>query len=80
MTVGLTIKFIGTIMDLLLPWILAYMIDDVVPLRNVPMILWWGAAMLFCSVLAVVTNIIANRMGGARGEKHDRGAAPRFVF
>ena len=62
MTVGLTIKFIGTIMDLLLPWILAYMIDDVVPLRNVPMILWWGAAMLFCSVLAVVTNIIANRM------------------
>lgn len=62
MTVGLMIKFIGTIMDLLLPWILAYMIDDVVPLRNVPMILWWGAAMLFCSVLAVVTNIIANRM------------------
>ncbi len=62
MTVGLTIKFIGTIMDLLLPWILAYMIDDVVPLRNVPMILWWGATMLFCSVLAVVTNIIANRM------------------
>lgn len=62
MTAGLIIKFIGTIMDLLLPWILAYMIDDVVPLRNVPMILWWGAAMLFCSVLAVVTNIIANRM------------------
>ncbi len=62
MSVGLTIKFIGTIMDLLLPWILAYMIDDVVPLRSVPLILWWGGAMLVCSVLAVVTNIVANRM------------------
>lgn len=62
MSVGLTIKFVGTIMDLLLPWILAYMIDDVVPLRSVPLILWWGGAMLICSVLAVVTNIVANRM------------------
>ena len=62
MSVGLFIKFVGTIMDLLLPWILAYMIDDVVPLRSVPLILWWGGAMLVCSVLAVVTNIIANRM------------------
>ncbi len=62
MSVGLTIKFIGTIMDLLLPWILAYMIDDVVPLRSVPLILWWGGAMLVCSALAVVTNIVANRM------------------
>lgn len=62
MSVGLLIKFVGTIMDLLLPWILAYMIDDVVPLRSVPLILWWGGAMLVCSVLAIVTNIIANRM------------------
>lgn len=26
-----TIKFIGTMMDLVLPWLLAYMIDSVVP-------------------------------------------------
>ena len=62
MTLGLSIKFLGTIMDLLLPYILAYMIDDIVPTKNVPFILIWGGVMLFCSVLAVVTNIVANRM------------------
>jgi ATP-binding cassette subfamily B multidrug efflux pump len=62
MVLGLLIKFTGTIMDLLLPWILAYTIDDVVPLRNVQLILLWGAVMIFCSVAALVTNIVANRM------------------
>lgn len=62
MILGLIIKFTGTIMDLLLPWILAYTLDDIVPLRNVPRILLWGGIMLFCSVAALVTNIVANRM------------------
>lgn len=31
MTIGFIIKFIGTIMDLCLPWIPAYMIDTVIP-------------------------------------------------
>jgi len=62
MILGLTIKFTGTIMDLLLPWILAYTIDDIVPLGNVKLILIWGVAMILCSVVAVIANILANRM------------------
>ncbi|HEY5586642.1 MAG TPA: ABC transporter ATP-binding protein [Ruminiclostridium sp.] len=62
MTLGLMLKFIGTIMDLLLPWILAYTIDDIVPSHDVPLILIWGVIMILCSVVALVTNIIANRM------------------
>ena len=31
MLIGFVIKFVGTIMDLCLPWILAYMIDTVIP-------------------------------------------------
>ena len=62
MTLGFVIKFIGTIMDLFLPWILAYLIDEVVPLRSVPLILLWGGAMVVCSVIALVGNIVANRM------------------
>ena len=62
MTVGLIIKFIGTMMDLLLPWILSYMIDDVVPLRSKTLIFLWGGAMVICSVIALLGNIIANRM------------------
>ena len=35
MAVGFAIKFTGTIMDLLLPWILAYIIDEIVPRANI---------------------------------------------
>lgn len=62
MTIGLIIKFVGTIMDLLLPWILSYLIDDVVPKGSMPLILWWGFAMMICAAVALITNILANRM------------------
>lgn len=50
MSLGLLIKFIGTIMDLLLPWILATTIDHVVPTKSIPAILLWGGMMVVCSV------------------------------
>lgn len=62
MLVGFLIKFSGTIMDLCLPWILAYMIDNVIPQKNKTIIFQWGLVMLACSILALVFNIIANRM------------------
>ena len=62
MSLGLSIKFLGAIMDLFLPWILSYMIDDVVPLRDMGLIALWGGAMILASVTALVTNIAANRM------------------
>lgn len=62
MLAGLTIKFTGTIMDLLLPWILSHTIDDIVPLRDVTLIFIWGGAMLLCAAAAYITNVIANRM------------------
>ena len=62
---GLTVKFIGSIMDLLLPYILAHIIDDVAPTRSVSMILWWGIVMIFCSVICVSFNIIANQMASS---------------
>ena len=61
-SLGLAIKFTGPIMDLLLPWILSYMIDDVVPLKEVPRIVFWGGAMVACAAVALITNIVANRM------------------
>lgn len=62
MSIGLSIKFFGTILDLLLPWLLAYMIDDVVPLGKTSLVWFNGGLMVLCSIAAVVTNIIANRM------------------
>lgn len=62
MGVGFLIKFTGTIMDLFIPYILAYIIDTIIPLKQKNLILLWGMLMIVCSFLAVIFNIIANRM------------------
>jgi ATP-binding cassette subfamily B protein len=62
---GVAIKFLGTVMDLLLPWILAYMIDHVVPLRQIMPVFFWGGLMVICSLLALAGNVTANRMASA---------------
>ncbi len=62
MGLGFTIKFVGTIMDLGIPYILAYIIDTVIPLKDRRLVLGWGGVMVLCSLLAVSFNIIANRM------------------
>ena len=64
MSLGMGIKFISAIMDLLLPWCLATIIDRVIPTRSVNAILLWGGIMLTCSVLAWISNITANRIAG----------------
>ena len=77
MALGLFIKFTGTIMDLFLPWILAHLIDHVVPLKSIPLIFIWGGVMVICSILAVTMNVGANRMASAvardvtRAMRHD---------
>ncbi|WP_208560347.1 ABC transporter ATP-binding protein [Marinilactibacillus kalidii] len=59
---GLSVKFVGTIMDLFLPLILAYIIDSVIPTGNINRVLLWGGAMVLCSIIAVTLSIKANRM------------------
>lgn len=59
---GMSIKFIGSIADLVLPWILSYMIDSVIPKKSIPLVLWWGIVMIIASIFGMVTNILANRM------------------
>ncbi len=58
----LTFKAAGTAAELFLPLIMEYMIDEVVPTRDVRLFLLMGGAMLVFSVIALVGNIIANRM------------------
>lgn len=62
MGLGLTIKLLGTVMDLLLPYILAHIIDDITPLQDMGLVVRWGLVMLACSFLAIAGNVIANRM------------------
>ncbi len=60
--INLTVKSGATLMELFLPWILAYVIDSVIPTENVGSIILFGVIMLICSGLAFVGNVMANRM------------------
>lgn len=62
MFLGLGIKVAGTIMDLILPYILAHIINNVVPLKRMTPVLWWGVIMIICSIIGVTGNVVANRM------------------
>ncbi|MCH5212550.1 MAG: ABC transporter ATP-binding protein [Oscillospiraceae bacterium] len=63
--VELVIKTIATSMDLCIPWILAHIIDVVIPSENTSFIALWGALMIFCSVVCVVGNVTANRLASS---------------
>ena len=65
MALGFCIKFFGTIMDLFLPWILAYIIDSVIPTGDKRMIYLYGLLMVVCAVGAFTMNVVANRMASA---------------
>lgn len=62
MSFGFLIKVLGTFMDLGLPWVLAHIIDDIIPYHQVSLILWWGVVMVLLSIGARTFNILANRM------------------
>jgi ATP-binding cassette subfamily B protein len=70
MSVGLTIKILGTLVELALPYILGMILNEVIGnfaaskntdagLRS---ILIWGGVMAVCAIAALVFNIVANRM------------------
>lgn len=59
---GLFLKTVGSLAELFLPIIMAYMIDTVAPTRNTVALILYGVAMLLVSVAALVSNVVANRM------------------
>ena len=58
---GLTVKVIATFVELLLPVILTYILDNVIQRQNVYEIVLWGLGMVVCSGVAWILNVIANR-------------------
>lgn len=65
MGVGIGFKFVGTVMELMIPWILSYILDYVVPQKNTRLVLFWGLLMMISAVAALVGNILANRISAA---------------
>ena len=66
------VKFSAAMMDLLIPFILAILIDDVVPKQQPRLIYLWGGGMVLCAVLSITLNIYANRMAATTSGKVTR--------
>ena len=62
MLLGFLLKISGTLAELVLPLIMAHMIDNVVPTRSVTALAFWGILMLACAAAALAGNVTANRM------------------
>ena len=62
MSVGLTIKITATMLELALPYILNYILKNVVADGKISSVIYWGLLMIVCAFAACVGNIIANRM------------------
>ena len=77
MSVGVLTKFLGTVVELLIPWMLSYILDNIVPLKDTKRVLIWGLYMAICAVLALLMNIYANRVAASvardttRAVRHD---------
>ncbi len=62
MAYGFTIKFTGTIMELLIPYILSYIIDEVTPKNDISLVVKWGLVMIVCAAMVFICNVWANRV------------------
>ena len=58
---GMTIKLLGSFGELLLPYVLQHLIDDIVPTKNMWLAVFWGLVMIALAVLVRTLNIKANR-------------------
>ena len=59
---GLTVKFTGTVVELLLPWMLSVILDEFVPQKDMKNIYLWGFLMVICALICLFGNVTANRM------------------
>ena len=56
------IKLLGTVVELLIPYLMEIMVDIKVPEGDRPAIFLFGGLMILCAALALGCNVLANRM------------------
>lgn len=62
MALGISIKMLGTVAELLIPFILSYILDNVIAAMEISRVIWYGVGMVLCSIVACAGNVQANRM------------------
>ncbi|MBQ8162187.1 MAG: ABC transporter ATP-binding protein [Clostridia bacterium] len=56
------IKLMGTVLELLIPYVMEHLIDNVVPTGQMTRVLLWGLSMLVLAVMVRFLNVNANRL------------------
>ena len=56
----IALKLVATISELLLPYILEHLIDDIVPRQELQQIFFWGLLMVLCALATFRINVHAN--------------------
>ena len=59
---GISVKIIGTVAELIIPFLLSYILENVIADNEIKSILLYGVIMAACALIASVCNIVANRM------------------
>ncbi len=59
---SIAIKTVGALLELLLPTVLAYIIDDIAPTGNITLLVVFGLSMIVIAVLTFLANMNANRL------------------
>lgn len=59
---GTLIKVVGTVAELIIPFLLSYILENVIQTNEIKLILFYGVLMAVFAVIAGLGNIIANRM------------------
>ena len=60
--VGISIKITATVAELLIPFLLSYILDNVIATNEPKKILLYGVLMAICAIIACIGNVTANRM------------------
>ena len=59
---SMTVKLLGAVTELLIPYILEHLIDEVVPLGQMRQVILWGLLMVATALVTRQLNVWANRM------------------
>lgn len=61
-TAGIAVKVVGTLAELMIPFLLSHILDNVIASNDIGKIISYGSLMAVCALIACLGNIIANRM------------------
>ena len=76
---GISVKIVGTLAELMIPYLLSHILENVIVNNDIGKIIFYGSLMALCALVACLGNIIANRMA-AKTTMHFSSRMRRDLF